>query len=266
MLTKTNLMKTKLLTFSVFLLLMLTSCVSTEDLTYLRNKSPKIENQVIEAAKPYRLQVNDVVTVNIKTVDEKLVEIFNSNKSTVSPTVENVYFSGYTVDDHGNIRLPVLGEINVLGNTVEEARIKVETKLLSDYFKKEAQLFVSVKLAGFRFAANGEVNSPGSKVLYQDRVNILEALANVGDITITGDRKDVKVLRQFPGGIKTYSIDLTDANAIYSPVFFLQPNDLIYVKPLKQKSWGTGGTGKESLATIITALSLVTTIFLILKN
>ena len=266
MLAKTNLMKTKLLTFSVFLLLMLTSCVSTQDLTYLQNKSPKIENQVIEAAKPYRLQVNDVVTVNIKTVDEKLVEIFNSNKSTVSPTIENVYFNGYTVDDHGNIRLPVLGDLNVLGNTVEEARVKVESKLMSDYFKKEAQLYVSVKLAGFRFAANGEVNNPGSRVLYQDRVNILEALANVGDITMTGDRKDVKVLRQFPGGIKTYSIDLTDANAVYSPVFLLQPNDLIYVKPLKQKSWGTGGTGRESLATIITSLSLITTIFLILKN
>ena len=259
-------MKTKLMTFSVFLLLLFSSCVPTNDLTYLQNKSPKVENQVVEAAKPYRLQVNDVVSITIKALDEKLVEIFSLTKSTVSPTIENVYFNGYTVDDHGNIRLPILGEVNVLGNTVEEARIKVESKLLNEYFKKEAQLFVSIKLAGFRFAANGEVNNPGSKVLYQDRVNIIEALSNAGDITMVGDRKDVKVLRQYPGGIQTYSIDLTDAAAMGSPVFYLQPNDLIYVKPLKQKSWGTGGTGRETLTTLITSLSLVATLFILLKN
>lgn len=259
-------MKTKLLTLSVILLMLLTSCVPTHDLIYLNNNSKSNENQILPTSIPYRLQVNDILAITIKTLDEKLVEIFNTSKSTGLPTVENMYYNGYTVDDHGNLRLPILGEINVLGNTVEEVRIKIENKLLTDYFKKESQLFVNVKLAGFRYAVNGEVNSPGTKVSFQDRVNIIEALANAGDITMVGDRKDVKVMRQYPGGIQTYSIDLTDAAAMGSPVFYLQPNDLIYIKPLKQKSWGTGGTGRETLTTLITSLSLVTTLFLLLKN
>jgi polysaccharide export outer membrane protein len=97
-------------------------------------------------------------------------------------------------------------------------------------------------------------------------VNVLEAVANSGDITITGDRKDVKVMRQFPHGLEIYSIDLTDVNALKSPYFYLQPNDYIYVKPLKQKSWGTGKTGVESLATILSILTLATTTILLFNR
>jgi polysaccharide export outer membrane protein len=92
----------------------------------------------------------------------------------------------------------------------------------------------------------------------------MEAIANSGDITLEGDRKDVKVIRTYSQGSETFSIDLTDKNAVNSEAFFLQPNDYIYVKPLKQKSWGTGTTGIQSLTTLVTVLSLfTTTLFLI---
>ncbi len=217
--------------------------------------------------KPYRLQSNDILSINIKTIDAELATIFsNTTSQNVAQTADNIYFNGYTVDDHGNIRIPIIGEINVLGFTVEEVRKKIEKKLLDEYFKKEDKFFVNVKLGGFRYTINGEVGSPGTKTLFMEKLNILEAIANSGDITITGDRKDVKVIRQFPQGSETFSIDLTDASSSKSPVFYLQPNDYIYVKPLKQKSWGTGKTGIESLGTIITILSLATTTFLLLKN
>ncbi len=77
--------------------------------------------------------------------------------------MESLYFTGYSVDDHGNIRIPVLGEMNVLGYTIEEVRKKIEERLLAEHFKKEAQLFVNVKLAGFRYTINGEIGSPGYK-------------------------------------------------------------------------------------------------------
>jgi polysaccharide export outer membrane protein len=174
--------------------------------------------------------------------------------------------NGYNVDDHGNIRLPVLGEVNVLGKTLEETRKLIENKLLTEYFTNEAGLFITVKLAGFRYVANGEVGSTGTKILLQERVNIMEAIANAGDINITGDRKDVIVIRRFPHGSETFHIDLTSSNATKSPVYNLQPNDYIYVKPLKQKTWGTGKTGIESLSTIITLLSLTTTVFILLRR
>jgi polysaccharide export outer membrane protein len=245
-----------------------TSCVPTKDLIYLQDKGNN-SNEVVIAAKqkPYRLQTNDILSITIKAIDPKLVEIFNGtiNQGMVNITAEGNYFNGYTVDDHGNIRLPILGEINVLGYTAEEVRIKIEKMLNEQYFKTEAGIFVVVKLAGFRYSIIGEVASTGTKILYQDRVNIIEAIANAGDITVVGDRKDVKVIRTYPQGSETFSIDLTDSNAMNSEVFYLQPNDNIYVKPLKQKTWGTGKTGVESLTTILTLFSLVTTSLILLQ-
>ena len=253
----------------LLLCVLITSCVPTKDLIYLQNKSNASNGSISSSnIKPYRLQTNDALTITIKAIDPKLVEIF-SNSNTLSAnsfTEQSSYFLGYTVDDHGNIRLPILGEINVLGFTIDEVRQKIEKKLNEQYFKTEAGIFVTVKLSGFRYTINGEVGVTGPKVLYQEKVNMMEAIANAGDISVTGDRKDVKVIRRYPEGNETFSIDLTDANAVNSPCYYLQPNDYIYVKPLKQKTWGTGKTGIESLTTIITALSLATTIYLLLKN
>ena len=89
---------------------------------------------------------------------------------------------------------------------------------------------------------------------------------NSGDILITGNRKEVQIIRKFPHGFETYSIDLTDSNAVNSPYFYIQPNDYIIVKPLKQKTWGTGVTGVQSVATIMTAISLITTLLVLSKT
>jgi polysaccharide export outer membrane protein len=255
-----------LLTISV----LLTSCISTQDLIYLQKKDKSQDNIVIAAieSKPYRLQTNDVLSITIKAIDPKLVAIFSpSNDGGAGGKSESgLYFDGFTVDDHGNIRIPVLGELNVIGYTLDEIRVRVEKQLLAEYFNKEANIFVTVKLAGLRYTINGEIGGPGTKTMFQEQVNILEAIANSGDITITGDRKAVTVMRKTPTGVEMHDLDLTDINVMQSPYYYLQPNDYIYIKPLKQKTWGTGKTGIESLSTIITLLSLATTTFLLLKN
>ena len=249
--------------------LVLSSCVPTKDLIYLQDKdnlqASEVINQVI--SKPYRLQTNDVISITIKALDQKLVAMFSPSESNLNTKSDiGLYFDGYTVDDHGAIRIPVLGELSVVGFTTEEVRILVEKRLLDEYFNKEANIFVTVKLSGIRYTINGEITSPGTKILYQDKVTILEAIANASDITVTGDRKTVTVIRQFPHGTELHDIDLTDVNALKSPYYFIQPNDYIYVKPLKQKTWGTGTTGIQSLSSLITLFSLVTTTYLLLKN
>jgi polysaccharide export outer membrane protein len=267
--------KTVQMKFSSVILLILfagffTSCIPTEDMIYLQNKKPNSDAAPISAVatKPYRLQTNDIVSITIKAIDPSLVSIFNpsANTTQTTETSESLYFNGFTVDDHGNIRIPILGEVNVLGYTIDEVRKKIEKELLDSYFTESANIFVSVKLAGLRFTVNGEVGSPGSRTLFTEKVSILEALANAGDITITGDRKSVSVIRQFPHGTEIHDVDLTDIDVMKSPYYYIQPNDYIYVKPLKQKSWGTGKTGIESLSTIITVLSLATTTFLLLQR
>ena len=255
---------------SLVISFLLSSCISTRDLIYLQKKDNSEPETMISAVetKPYRLQINDVLSITIKASDPKLVSIFNpsSNDASAGKSETGLYFDGFTVDDHGNIRFPVLGEINVIGYTLEEVRTRVEKQLLADYFNKEANIFVTVKLAGFRYTINGEIGSPGTKSLFQEHVNIMEAIANAGDISITGNRKAVTIMRKTPTGVEMHDIDLTDINVMKSPYFYLQPHDYVYIKPLKQKTWGTGKTGIESLGTIITLLSLATTTFLLLKR
>jgi polysaccharide export outer membrane protein len=250
--------------------LVFTSCIPTQDLIYLQKKEgADVQNSISAVmSKPYRLQTNDVLSVSIKAIDPKLVAIFNmTNQAEVSNSQSELYFNGFTVDDHGNIRMPILGYINVIGFTLDEIRIKIEQQLLSDYFNKEANIFVIVKLAGFKYTINGEIGSTGTKTLFQENVTIMEAIANAGDITITGDRKAVTIIRKMPTGVEMHDLDLTDIKVMNSPYFYLQPNDYVYVKPLKQKTWGTGKTGIESLATIISLLSLATTtLFLLFRN
>lgn len=258
----------KLLLYLLAIICLFSSCVPTKDLIYLQNKYPDeaVAPMTAVPLKPYRLQVNDIVSVEIKAIDSKLVEMFKTSEATSTQSAETLYFNGYTIDDHGNIRIPLLNEINILGLTVAEARQAIEKQLLAEYFKVTANIFVSVKLAGFRYTINGEIQSPGTKTLLQDKVNILEAVANAGDITVTGDRKNVAVIRQFPHGTEIHNIDLTDINAMKSPYYYLQPNDYVYIKPLPQKTWGTGTTGLQSFTTIISALTLVTTTILLLTR
>ena len=261
----------KIYRFCAFAVLFLfASCIPNKDLLYLQNKNNSDQESAITPVvlKPYRAQVNDVLSIRIKALDQKLVEMFNAAivPGTQVNTTDALYFDGFSVNDHGDIRVPVLGIVNVIGLTLDEIRLKIEKQLLEEYFNKSADIFVTVKLSGMRYTVNGEIVNPGTKVLFQDKVTILEAIANCGDITITGNRKDVMVVRQYPHGTEMHTIDLTSSEALKSPYYYIQPNDFIYIKPLKQKSWGTGTNGLQSFTTILSSVSLLLTIFLLLKK
>lgn len=250
----------------LFLVLFTASCVPTKELLYLQdNKKGNdtlIMNEIVK--KPYRIQSNDVLVINIKTIDAELTEMFRVSQGNRNIVNEQItYFEGFSVDDHGNIRIPILGDIRVLGNTTEEVRMTIEKRLLEEYFNAEASLFVTVKLAGIRYTINGEVRSPGTNIIYNDRATIMDAIATSGDITMTGDRKNVIIVRQYPHGVEMHTINLLDKKALESPYYYIQPNDFILINPLKQKSWGTGTTGIQTLSTVISALSLVTSIIIL---
>lgn len=238
-------------------------------MVYIQDANSKNQSAPIQevALKPYRVKVNDLISIRIKALDPKLVEMFNPSPSNnLTLDSQTFYFDGFTVDDHGNIRVPVLGDVPVLGMTFDEIRQSIEKQLLENYFNKEADIFVTVKLAGLPYTINGEIKEPGAKTLFQNKVTILEAIANSGDITLVGNRKDVILIRQYPHGTEIHSVDLTSVDVMKSPYYHIQPNDYIYIKPLKQKTWGVGTNGLQSFTTIISALSLVLTTYLIIKN
>ena len=249
---------------------LLTSCIPNKELVYFQGE-PASKNAVFKILnEPYKLQVNDILDIRIKAEDEKLVSLFNpinqiGGQSNNQFNAENLYFSSYTIDRQGNIRIPYVGELNVLGYTEKEVREKIEEEL-GKYFKDTDDIFVTVKLAGIRFTVIGEVATPGTAVLFQNQVNIVEALANAGDITITGNRKKVTIIRKNIEKTKKFHLDLTDVASFESESFYIQSNDIVYVEPLKQKSWGTGTTGSQTFSTIISVLSLVTTTVLLVRN
>jgi len=263
-------MKKIVLFIGIIVIMFFTSCIPHKDLVYLQNKDTATDSlQVIrEHQKPYRIQINDILNIRVKALDQENVSILNpiGDENLNASSAERAYFDGFTVDLHGNIRVPTLGKMNVLGYTAEEIQNRIETKLLEEQFKKTANIFVTVKLAGLRFTVNGEIESPGTQILFQERVNVFEAIANSGEIPVTGNRKDVLIIRQYPQGQEIHHLDLTDINVMNSPYYYIQPNDMIYIKPLKQKSWGTGTTGKETLTAIFSVLTFLSTTLLLINR
>lgn len=248
----------------------ISSCITNKDIVYLQDKGTVINDSLLikESSKPYRVQVNDILSIKVKALDEELTAIFNPVETAgigANQGQGQLYFSGFTVDLHGNIKFPILGEINVLGFTIDEIENMVKTELLNQYFKDTAELFVTVKLAGLRYTTIGEVGT-GVHTLFQDRVNIIEALANAGDIAQTGNRKDVLIIRQYPDGQKIHHIDLTDIAAMQSPYYYIQPNDMILVKPLKRKALGAGQTAIQNITTIASILSVLVSTYFLTKN
>lgn len=250
------------------------SCITNKDIVYLQDKGTVVNDSLLlqEMGKPYRVQINDVLSIKFKAIDSevsKLLGVFqpvSSANGSGGGSEAGLYFNGFTVDLHGNIEFPVLGKINVLGYTIDEIKVKVKEALFDKYLKDVSQVFVTVKLAGLRYTVTGEVAGGGVLTLFQDRVNIIEALANAGDIANTGDRTDVMILRQYPSGQKIHHIDLTDVAALKSPYYFIQSNDIIIVKPLKRKALGVGQTATQTLTTLASIFSVLVSTFFLAKN
>ena len=247
----------------------ISSCIPHKDTIYLQNKENGVNDTIpynlSEVQKPYRIQIDDILNIRIKVLDQDNVQIFNptGEGNLNASSEERAYFDGFTVDLHGNVRIPVLGDLNVLGYTTAEIEEKIKQKLLDEQFKETSNIFVTVKLAGLRFTATGEIGKPGTITLFKERVNIFEAIANAGEIPVSGNKKDVLIIRQYPQGQKIHHLDLTDINVMKSPYYYIQPNDMIYVKPLRQKSLGTGETAVSSISTIATIVSLAATTLLL---
>jgi polysaccharide biosynthesis/export protein len=249
----------KILLFLVSILLFL-SCVPSKDLIYL--SGTPIENKEIHKlnTNPYKLQVGDNISIDVTSDNANLVAVFLKSSNSLSENTSSPII--YSIDVNGTIRMPILGELNVLGYTTKEVRVKIEEKF-ANYFMKEDSYFVSVKLDGIKYTIMGEINSPGPKVVYQNQLSILDAITFSGDIPISGDKKNVEVIRISPNGNKKVTIDLTTIDALNSEIFFIQNNDYINIKALPQKSFTEG---LKPITGIVSLISLLTTTVLILRG
>jgi polysaccharide export outer membrane protein len=244
------------------------ACVPNKKIIYLQNteEEASLENgKVIAYEIPeYRLQFNDIIDVSITTADDLMRDgfrVLGQNPSTnnmlgqVAQSGGDIYYmNGYNVDKNGMIRLPLIGEVYVRDQTIEEARRTIEEKA-KPFVKTE--LFVRVKLGGIRYSALGEFRKPGKFVVLQDRMTIFEAIAHAGDLTNVAKRSEIVLIRQHPDGTEIHKIDLTDRSIVQSPFYFIQPNDQLYAEPMKIRELGSGENASQSLALIISSVTAV---------
>jgi polysaccharide biosynthesis/export protein len=246
------------------------SCVSRKKLTYLQSSEEITDtNSLFKLSRvDYTLQVNDIVNIDIRSLNIEANTIFNGTQGQTNQNLNAgeiiFYLQGYSVDNKGNIFMPVIGEIKVLGLTIQELSDTLDVRLRK-YFN-DGSVYAKVQLAGIRFSVVGDISRPGKYIIYQNQATIFEALAMTGDITVVGDRRNVQILRQLPEGIRVYEVDLTDINILSDPRYFLQPNDIINVKPLNVKTWGIGTTGWQSITLGLSALASALTIVFTLNN
>lgn len=247
----------------LFAILFLGSCVPNKRLVYLqeRNENATYTDSFTFNRQQYKLQPNDIVNVEIKAIspNPEFSAIFtaattgtqNIASSATSQGGDLYYTLGYNINDSGYIIFPLLGRVDVAGLTVSEAAIKIQTEIR----KVEAGVLVVVRLGGIRFSILGEVNRPGKFSALQSQLTLFEAIALAGDLKEIARRDKIVLVRQYPSGAKIHYLDILDKNIINSPYYFLQPNDFIYVEPLKRRAYGVGVNGLQTLTTVLTLIS-----------
>jgi polysaccharide export outer membrane protein len=144
----------------------------------------------------------------------------------------NLYIQGYSIDETGSITLPIVGDIIVKDLTVTEAQDLIQNRI--NKFLNNAT--VIVKLVSFKITILGEVKDPGYRYVYNNQATLPEGIGLAGDLSENGNRKRIKLIRQVPTGSEVVMIDLTDPNVLRSKYYYLMPNDVIYVEPLKAQS------------------------------
>ncbi len=200
---------------------------------YLQNKQESIaKNEFVnERKEDYKVQPGDNLYINITSIDEKTTALFNKNMGTMSGIA--AYLNSYTIDDDGTIDFPLTGKIYIHNMTIEEVKAEIQ-KVMNEYIK---ETIIIVKLLNFNITMLGEVNGPGQYKVYQDEINLFEALAMAGDMSEFANRNNIKLIRQTKQGAIIHTLDLTDQNILESDFYYLMPNDIIYAEPLKGKQF-----------------------------
>jgi polysaccharide export outer membrane protein len=211
----------------LFLTGMISACNSSKKINnnyiYFRSGADTVSTLVKETT----IQPNDVLSIQVfsRTINQEQAAIFNLPATTANT------LQGYQVNLDGTINMPVIGNIKAAGLSNNQLQALLVQKLI-EYVKNPAVL---VRFLQFNVNVLGEVRAPGIHTFLVDRVTVIDALSSAGDLTDYGKREDVTVIREAGGKKIYYTIDLRSRELFKSPVYMLQPNDVVYVAPNKVK-------------------------------
>ena len=253
------LINSKLLITSMIISMLLTSCVSRQDIVYFQN-AKSFETIVDTGTFTTKLKIGDIVSIYVSTLDPTVTQPYNLIKSAGAQG----QLIDYLIDVEGNIDYPVLGKIKLVGLTVEEAKVLFKKKFAEGELLKDPVIIFRV--LNFRVTIAGEVRSPGVYPVSGERISILEALGMAGDLTIKGRRDNILIVRDF-NGAKTYTrIDLTNKEVFNSPVYYLTQNDYVYVEPNNSAISGASGDVRIGTIISITSFLLTTALIFVTRN
>ncbi len=219
------------------------SCISTKNTIYFQNVNNSdiitIKEQETFICNKNSLKISISSKDPLAIIPLNLTSITNygmsDNSNLPSNTIEdykNQQDLIVTVNDSGNINFPLLGEIKIAGLKKDEATKFIKEKLYP-YVKDP---IVSIEFYNYKITILGEVNKPGLYTIKDNQINVLEAIGLAGDITSHGKRNDILLIRKLENGnLKFINFNLTNNEIFTSPYFYLQPNDILYVKPTKQR-------------------------------
>lgn len=262
-------MKSKWIVILFASLFIMSSCSSYKNVPYLQN--PEVVNELKKELPLYdaKIMPKDLLTIMVNTTDPEAAAPFNLTAQTAANNANTSLYSQptlqqYLVNNEGNIDFPVLGRLHVGGLTKNQAEDLVREKL-KPYLREEP--IVTVRMVNYKISVMGEVARPGTFTVNNEKVNILEALAMAGDLTIWGKRDDVMLIREDAKGKREIvTLNLNDANLITSDHYYLQQNDILYVSPNKTKAKNSDIGQSTSLwfsatSILVSIASLLVTIF-----
>ncbi|MBR0263240.1 MAG: polysaccharide biosynthesis/export family protein [Prevotella sp.] len=255
-------------------ILLLSACTSPKNVAYIQNSGTFAADS---SAFLYEAHImpKDVLTITVNTVNPEISAPFNlmvsptlGNASTGSQTVSSTRaLQTYLVSNDGTISFPVLGTLKVGGLSKAECEKLIHDRILR-YLNGKEDPVVTVRMANYKISVLGEVARPGMFTVNNEEINIFEALALAGDLTIYGVRDRVKLIRKDADGKRQiYTMNLNDANIITSPCYYLQQNDVVYVEPnkVKARNSSVGQTTSLWLTSTSIMISVASLLFNIFK-
>ena len=254
-----NTSKIKLI-FLIFGSILFFSCVSQRKTILLQTETKVPTNKVITTDthnKITRIQKGDELYVRVSSLEEnEKYNFFNIAISGMSlMNNQAIALAGYVVDQQGNINLPVVGNINIEGLTLNEAGKKIE-EIVAPYVNKPT---VSIRLIDKNVTILGYVKSPGQYDMSHERMNILQAIGKAGDILDYGNRRKVLIVREEENKVERVYVDLTNDAILTSEFYYLKPGDVIYVEPMKRRLWGVNNFPFGLLLTAASTTILILT-------
>ena len=236
------------------------SCASKKNINYFQDTESELEFETsIENTFNFiDIQPGDILDIQIKALNPESVLVFQKQVSQNSQQVQNRTLDGYVVDNKGNINLPIIGSINTSNQNTQILAKEIQ-KALSPYVNNPT---VNIRVLNFRVSVLGEVNNPGTFTVLEERVSLPQVLGLAGDLTINGDRT-ILLIRNENGKNSHHNIDLTSAEFMQSPFYFLKQNDIVYVRPNNARVKSSGLVGNAS--TLVSILSLAVSLFILIR-